>query len=83
MLDRILQRNPLPAADETDNVEPPSTRCQTRKKRKSRSKFIKSYYSNPTLDRSEPRGYSLMRTRRLLMAAIRVWELKNGIHNSY
>ena len=83
MSDRILQTNPVPAADDTASVEPPSPRCPARKKRKSRSQFNKSYYSNPTFDRSEPRGYSLMRTRRLLMAAIRVWELKNGIHNSY
>jgi len=26
---------------------------------------------------------SLMRTRRLLMAALRVWELRNGIHEPY
>ena len=28
-------------------------------------------------------GDSLMRTRRLLMAALRVWELRNGIHEPY
>jgi len=39
--------------------------------------------SSAPYDRTARRGYSLMRTRRLLMAALRVWELKNGIHSSY
>ncbi len=36
--------------------------------------------SLPPQDRAEPPRDLYMRTRRLLMAALRVWELKNGIH---
>jgi hypothetical protein len=31
--------------------------------------------------RPAPPGDSIMRFRRLLLAALRVWELKNGIHD--
>ena len=33
-------------------------------------------------DRPRPRLPSIMRIRRLIMAALRVWELKNGIHDA-
>jgi hypothetical protein len=32
---------------------------------------------------SPPPFDSLMRTRRLIMAALRVWELRNGIHDPF
>lgn len=41
------------------------------------------FSSSGSYDRSEPGVYSLMRNRRLIMAALRVWELKNGYRNSY
>ena len=34
-------------------------------------------------DRRPYRGPSIMRIRRLIMAALRVWELKNGIHEMH
>jgi hypothetical protein len=53
------------------------------KKRSSRrpSKFRSS--KNRIYDRSDPRGHRLMRTRRLIMAALRVWEIKNGIRSQF
>ena len=33
------------------------------------------------IEETRPAPGTLMRTRRLLLAALRVWELKNGIHS--
>ena len=60
-------------------VAPPTLPAQKKRNSRRTSKFRSS--KNPVYDRSDPRGHSLMRTRRLIMAALRVWEIKNGIRN--
>ena len=83
MSNEILQPNRLPKSDDALNFAPASPSRPRRNKRASRSRFPETFSSSSSYDRSEPRGYSLMRTRRLIMAALRVWELKNGIHNPW
>ena len=39
--------------------------------------------SGSLIDRSLPMSDPLLRTRRLVMAALRVWELKHGIHDPF
>ncbi len=51
------------------------------KKRRSRDEYRSANFGG--VAGSALSGESLMRTRRLLMAALRVWELRNGIHEPY
>ena len=81
MSNKTLEPSRLPPPDDDFSAAAPPPRRPRRSKRSNQSRF--SFSSDPSYDRSEPRGYSLMRTRRLLMAALRVWELKNGIHSSF
>lgn len=83
MSEEILQPNQLTLIEEDERLAPASARRPRRSKRLSEARFSKTFSAAAPYDRSAPRGYSLMRTRRLLMAALRVWELKNGIHSSY
>ena len=78
-----FQPNRLPITDNDLSVTPVPTRRLRQGKHAGKSGFSAAFASAPAYDRSEPRGYSLMRTRRLIMAALRVWELKNGFHNPY
>lgn len=80
---KTLQPNPLPTTDDDFSVVPAPARRPRRSKSAGRSRLSEPFSTGASLDRWEPRGYSLMRTRRLLMAALRVWELKNGFHNPY
>jgi len=83
MADGNLQPDRLAPSEENLKPAPASARRPRRSKRVTEAAFEETISSDPSYDRSVPRGYSLMRTRRLLMAALRVWELKNGFHSSY
>lgn len=83
MADENLQPDRLTLTEEDFKLAPGSPRRPRRSKRATEARFEETISSAASYDRSAPRGYSLMRTRRLLMAALRVWELKNGIHSSY
>jgi hypothetical protein len=83
MTHKTLQPNGLPTTDDDLSVVPAPPRRPRQSKSAGRSRFPEPFSTGASFDRSEPRGYSLMRTRRLLMAALRVWELKNGFRNPY
>jgi hypothetical protein len=56
-------------------------RRQPRKRKPScGSRRTRRFPATIEMRRPAPSGDSIMRFRRLLMAALRVWELKNGIH---
>jgi hypothetical protein len=83
MADEIFQPDRLTLTEEASRLAPPPPRPPRRGKPVREARSDETISSAAPYDRSAPRGYSLMRTRRLLMAALRVWELKNGIHSSY
>jgi hypothetical protein len=83
MSNKAVQRNPPPTMENDVSVAPAPPSRPRRSKRASSSTLSEPFSQGGSFDRSEPRGFSLMRTRRLLMAALRVWELKNGIRNPY
>jgi hypothetical protein len=83
MTDGNLQPDRLTLSEENLKSGPASARRPRRSKRVIEAGFEETISLDPSYDRCAPRGYSLMRTRRLLMAALRVWELKNGFHSSY
>jgi hypothetical protein len=83
MGDETFQPDRLTLTEEDVGPAPGSPRRPRRSKRVTEARCEETASSPATYDRSAPRGYSLMRTRRLLMAALRVWELKKGIHSSY
>jgi hypothetical protein len=56
-------------------------RRQPRKRKPSCGPRRRQYSTKIELRRPAPPGDSIMRFRRLLLAALRVWELKNGIHD--
>lgn len=58
-------------------------RRRRRRKRVNPSTFHDTFSLDESFYQPESRGPSLMRTRRLLMAALKVWELKNGIHSAF
>ena len=82
MGDETFQPDPLTVGTDDAGPAPGSPRSPRRGKRVTEEECEETVPSAP-YERSVRRGYSLMRTRRLLMAALRVWELKNGIHSSY
>jgi hypothetical protein len=57
-------------------------RHQPRKRKRLRTaKRTRQFPATIEMRRLAPPGDSVMRFRRLLLAALRVWELKNGIHD--
>jgi hypothetical protein len=71
--------------DENLKVVTVTPRPSQRGKPARRLKQLRSFPAPPAIapDRPVPPSYSLVRIRRLLLAALRVWELKHGIHDYY
>ncbi len=68
----------------TDNlavlaISSPRQRAKRRRRREPEARHAGQVMD----DLGTPPYDSLMRTRRLLMAALRVWELRQGIHEPY
>jgi hypothetical protein len=68
--------------DNLQVVAAPPRRSQ-RRKRARRLQRPRQFPAPPAMEPALLPSDSIMRFRRLLMAALRVWELKHGIHDHY
>ena len=75
--DRVLLVEEEFGAPAVPPRRPPKRKAARRLKRRPRRMTART----PREDRPLPPNYSIMRIRRLIMAALRVWELKHGIHD--
>jgi hypothetical protein len=69
--------------DENLQVVAKSPSRSQRKRRPRRLQQSRQFPAAQAMERPLPPSDSLMRIKRLLMAALRVWELKHGIHDYY
>ncbi|HEY2713799.1 MAG TPA: hypothetical protein VGI60_14890 [Chthoniobacterales bacterium] len=67
--------------DENLTVVARSTQGKRVRPFRRRSRKRQAYSPQLEMAASPPPFDSLMRTRKLIMAAVRVWELRNGIHD--
>jgi len=78
---RVSKPDRLLTLDENFAVVAVRRRQPRKRKPLCAAKRTRRFPATMEMRRSAPPGDSIMRFRRLLMAALRVWELKNGIHD--
>jgi hypothetical protein len=78
---RVSKPDRLLALDENLVVVAVPRRQPRKRKRLLAAKRTRRFPTPVEMRRPAPPGDSIMRFRRLLLAALRVWELKNGIHD--
>ena len=69
--------------DENLTIVARSTRAKRERPFRRRSRRQQSFSPQLEMAPSPPAFDSLMRTRKLIMAALRVWELRHGIHDPF
>ncbi len=80
---KVSKPDRLLILDENLAVVAAPRREPRKRKRSSASRRKRRFRATIEMRRSTPQSDSIMRFRRLLMAALRVWELKHGIHDFY
>jgi len=78
---RVSKPDRLLALDENLAVVAVPRRQPRKRKPLGAARRTRRLPTTTEMGRPAPPGDSIMRFRRLLMAALRVWELKNGIHD--
>ena len=78
---RVSKPDRLLALDENFAVVAVPRRQPRKRKPLCAAKRTRRFPTTIEMRRPAPPGDSIMRFRRLLLAALRVWELKNGIHD--
>ena len=78
---RVSKPDRLLALDENLAVVAVPRRQPRKRKPLGAAKRTRQFPATIEMRRPAPPGDSIMRFRRLLLAALRVWELKNGIHD--
>jgi hypothetical protein len=80
---RVSKPDRLLALDENFAVVAVPQHKPRKRKPLCAAKRTRRFPATIEIRREPPPGDSVMRFRRLLLAALRVWELKNGIHDDY